>query len=487
MLKKLLDLNALKTYSKNDIFEQIDASQYRIAALRPFDKEQEARILQKFRLDWNYHSNAIEGNSLTYGETVALLMHGVTAKGKPLKDHLDIKGHNEAIDFLMQIIKHDRPLSEGDIRELHKLLLIENYEANAITADGLPTTKIIEVGKYKTTSNHVQTKTGEIHYYASPEEVPILMNELVDWYNQAISDEAINPIVIAALFHHRFVAIHPFGDGNGRMTRLLMNLILMRRGFPIVVIKQSDRDKYYGALSQADNGEYLSFIEFIANETLYALDIQFRGAKGEDISSEDDFEKELFLLEKTQKGDNHFLELEYSAENLKVAFEKSIIPLFDSVGKKVKVAAKLFLEYDFGYYDRLYKKTDLKKLNMYFFNSTLDNPKNLELVLSDKIQEKHFTLVHILKKYKNISNPFFLDLNLHINYTDSYFNILFLVEKKEIISNYTASALLTDVEKNIPLFSRLPYHKPLTETQITDATKVITTKLLQEIKKHSGQ
>ena len=141
-------------------------------ALRPLDAEQEARVMQKFRLDWNYHSNSIEGNSLTYGETIAFLMEGLTAKGKPFKDHLDIKGHNEAINYLMEMIKNHQELTEKAIRELHEVILVEPYKTPAQTQGGVWVEKEVTLGAYKKQPNHVKTPTDEIHYYATPEETP---------------------------------------------------------------------------------------------------------------------------------------------------------------------------------------------------------------------------------------------------------------------------------------------------------------------------
>jgi len=113
-----------------ELLQRIDQRKTEVAALRPLTPEQEGRIMQKFRLDWNYHSNAIEGNSLTYGETIAFLMEGLTAKGKPFKDHLDIKGHNEGIDYLMHFIQNRDQLSEKVIRELHAMILVESRYKN---------------------------------------------------------------------------------------------------------------------------------------------------------------------------------------------------------------------------------------------------------------------------------------------------------------------------------------------------------------------
>ncbi len=114
-----------KELSKIPIVREIDALKQQVDELRPFSQEIQNRIMQKFRLDWNYHSNAIEGNPYSYGETVAFIMHGITAKGKKLKDHLDIKGHDETVIALLDLIKGERNFTETDIRSLHEMILKE--------------------------------------------------------------------------------------------------------------------------------------------------------------------------------------------------------------------------------------------------------------------------------------------------------------------------------------------------------------------------
>jgi Fic family protein len=482
MLKPLIGINDLKRYSAMPILNDIYTLKQAVDALRPFDAEREARILQKFRLEWNYNSNAIEGNSLTFGETIALLMNGVTAKGKPLKDHLDIKGHDEAIDFLMSLIKNERPLSEADIRQLHTILLKENYETDAITADGTATKKTIEVGKYKTTPNHVKTKTGQIHYYAEPNEVAILMCELVDWYNTAKDDPEIDTIVLAAFFHHRFVAIHPFGDGNGRMTRLLCNLILMCKRFPPIVIKKTDRETYYGALSQADTGEYLPFLEFIAEQTQYALHIQQRGALSETIDDDDDFEKELFLLEKMQKGNDDFVEIPYSTAVAEKVFKESFLPLFNSIGEKVKSAGKLFIDYKLSYTTEEIPN----RIDEYIENN------DVKTVSFTKILQRedgfgYISLNHSLKYYRLLSNQFSIKIGLDIIYEFNFFKIFYTLHE------YDADGYMygeDDFEyKNADyraLFEQKFYNKPLTQTEIRTATKTVSDALLQKIKELSS-
>ena len=106
-----------------DILTQIDQLKAEIDALRPIDPDQERQIMQKFRLEWTYHSNAIEGNSLTFGETKAFLLHGITAAGRPFRDYVEMRGHHQAIDALLAIIRQQEPLTESTIRELHKIIL----------------------------------------------------------------------------------------------------------------------------------------------------------------------------------------------------------------------------------------------------------------------------------------------------------------------------------------------------------------------------
>ena len=266
--------------------------------LRPINKEQEARIMQKFRLDWNYHSNNLEGNSLTYGETKALLFFNITAQGKPLKDHLEVTGHNEAINLVIDVVKGDYPLTQNFIRELHTLLLKEPYQVDAQTPDGNPTKKWVQVGSYKTSPNHVQTKTGEMFYFATPEETPAKMADLMDWYAEKIEDADVNPILIAAEFHYKFITIHPFDDGNGRTARILMNFILMKFGYPPVIIKTEDKANYFAALQLADTGNVEAFVNYIAQNLVRSLEIMIAGANGESIEEPDDIDKEIALLEK---------------------------------------------------------------------------------------------------------------------------------------------------------------------------------------------
>ncbi len=310
--------------------------------LRPLDREQELRIMQKFRLDWNFHSNNLEGNSLTYGETKALLLFGVTAQGKPLKDHLEIEGHNEAIEWVTERVTGEYPLTETFIRELHQLLLKESYWVDAITPEGAPTKKKIEIGKYKSSPNHVLTSTGATFYFSTPEETPAMMNDLLQWYREKVSSANQNPILLSAEFHYKFIRIHPFDDGNGRTARILMNFILMKHGFPPVIIKTQDKSNYLSALRQADSSIIEPFLTYIAKNLVQSLELMIRGAKGESIEEPDDFDKELALLERRLTQGTY--EVQKTAELIRTLYDSSIVPLFHKFAEEGKKFERFYVE-----------------------------------------------------------------------------------------------------------------------------------------------
>ena len=343
-------------------------------SLRPLNREQEQRIMQKFRLDWNFHSNNLEGNSLTYGETKALLLFGITAQGKPLKDHLEIEGHNEAIEWVIERVTGEYPLTESFIWELHQLLLKETYWVDAITPEGAPTKKKVEVGQYKSLPNHVLTVTGEIFYFATPEETPARMDDLMQWYRERAESENVSPILLAAEFHYRFIRIHPFDDGNGRTARILMNFILMKYGFPPVIIKTQDKSSYLSALRQADSGMIEPFMTYIAQNLVQSLELIIRGARGESIEEPDDFDKELALLERRLNQGTQ--EVEKTVELIYTLYDNSIVPLFHKFVEEGKKFERFYLQSDYSL-----------ESSYQAFNTLIDAIPRIESIITDKTSE----------------------------------------------------------------------------------------------------
>jgi Fic family protein len=217
-------------------------------------------------VDWTYNSNAIEGSLLSRGETMFFLSEGLTVEGKPFKDFLDAKNHAEAIDLLMDMVANSRALSEGVIKEVNVLLLHGVTHTEAITPDGQRIKKPLHAGLYKVQPNHVLKQDGTLHQYVSPEQVPAQMESLVRWINTEI--ERLHPIVVAAVAHYNMVRIHPFGDGNGRGARILMNMVLLNQGYFPAVIYREQKRKYLETLEQADRGDIEPFIQLITSQLI---------------------------------------------------------------------------------------------------------------------------------------------------------------------------------------------------------------------------
>lgn len=325
-------------------------------SLQPISQDVQNRIEQKFMLEFNYNSNHIEGNTLTYGQTELLLMFGKIDGDAKMHDLEEMKAHNVCLKIIQEEAKiNDRPLTEYFIRELHRTLLREDYEVKKQLPDGNITTYTVHAGQYKTRPNSVITATGERFEYASPEETPALMTDLVDWYNVAVKDGNLSAIELAALFHYRYIRIHPFEDGNGRIARLLVNFILLRAGFPMIIVRTDDKDSYLNALNYSDIKVGLvpsdganAWLEDIQPFVLYmkgclerALELRIKAAKGESIEEKDDLKKKLILLEKEAKVKRGNVKRKSADEVTKIANE-FMIPFADKISESMSLFTKFY-------------------------------------------------------------------------------------------------------------------------------------------------
>lgn len=218
-------------------FERLHEKMQSISKSRPLPNIALNKIRESLSIEWTYNSNSIEGNTLNLRETQMVLQEGITIKGKSLREHFEIHNHDKAIDYLYSIVSNDYVLRSIDILTLHSLVLksIEEDFAGRIRNGGVRISG----------ANFTPPNATKVSQY---------LDELIDFINQ--NPLQLNAIELATIFHHKFVWIHPFFDGNGRTVRLAMNLILMRYGFPPAIILKNDRKKYYEALNQVNNGNY---------------------------------------------------------------------------------------------------------------------------------------------------------------------------------------------------------------------------------------
>ena len=243
-----------------EIMNRLDEKLLRLNSFRPLPPAIVSKLQKQFELEMTYNSNAIEGNSLTLKETFLVVNEGLTIKGKPLKDHLEAKGHTEALEYLYDIVSkgNQNPLlTERLIREFNEIVMRDIDREWA--------------GKYRNSNVIIG---GATHTPPEAFEVPQLMHELISWVNSVGPN--LHPVELAAVFHHRLVYIHPFFDGNGRTTRLAMNVVLLQAGFPLVVILKNDRRRYYRLLGEADKGKTTLFSTFIAQAVQRSLDIYLK-------------------------------------------------------------------------------------------------------------------------------------------------------------------------------------------------------------------
>ncbi len=224
------------------LLSRIDEKMQRLNSLRPLPAGAVKRLHEEMRLLHTYHSNAIEGNTLTLPETKLVLEEGTTIGGKSLREHLEAVNNANAFDMIEEIVKKKKAIDHVTIQQIHEAVMAGIIE---------------DAGKYRTRNVRI---TGAAKAPPDWSKVVKLMEEMIE----KIAKSKKHPVEIAAFLHHRFVEIHPFIDGNGRVARLLTNVYLVARAYPPIVLKKEDRGKYYKSLRAADAGNLSPFANFIA-------------------------------------------------------------------------------------------------------------------------------------------------------------------------------------------------------------------------------
>lgn len=233
--------------------DKVEAVMEKWRALLPLSDRDREMLSRRFTIDFNYNSNHIEGNTLTYGQTEILLLFGKVIGEAEVRDVQEMTASNVGLKMMREeAAVPDIPLTQNFIRTLHKTLLREDYTVYRNLPGGQTTSYTIHAGRYKTRPNNVITRYGDRFEYASPEETPALMTDLVDWYNEAEASGDFTPIELAAIFHYRYIRIHPFEDGNGRIARLMVNYILSRHHYPMIVVRSRKKNEYLEALHKTD-------------------------------------------------------------------------------------------------------------------------------------------------------------------------------------------------------------------------------------------
>jgi Fic family protein len=217
------------------LLARLEQKKNQLDGLRPLPAAAVRRLDEQLTIEWIYNSNAIEGSTLTLKETRLILETGLTIGGRSLREHFEVINHKEAIEYVEMLATGTEPVTPFHVRQIHHLVLARIDDDNA--------------GQYRTLPVQI---LGTAHRPPEAWQVPGLMQDWGDWLSGPAQE--LHPVERAALAHHRLAAVHPFIDANGRTARLVMNLLLMRDGYPPTIIMRVNRGQYYRVLAQADEG-----------------------------------------------------------------------------------------------------------------------------------------------------------------------------------------------------------------------------------------
>lgn len=405
----------------NKLLEQIDENQKTIANYGSFDEAILKKINYKIRLDWNYYSNRMEGGTLTKAETRSVMVGNLELAGKPFKDVAEMNGHDKAVLEVLKMSKGELRISEKRIRELHKTIMHEDEPEKAA-----------QIGIWKKEPNEIINYKNEKIEFTSPENVANEVHEILNKTNAELdlfykNKSKKHALELAAQFHIDFVSIHPFYDGNGRMSRILTNILLMSCGLPAIVVKDEHKQAYYRLLAdiQAYGGKEDLFYEFLAQRVLETQKLVLDALEGKEIDELDDVDKEIQIL-KTRLAANQVV---------------------GTVKKSHSLISKLYLNHLKLIFDHLYDKH--KQLDELFseniYNRRINNsypsnhPENddyiaeqFKIILGNNPDKSKFTKheinnigigIHHKGFLKDEMNVFDVHFNVYVKFDDFQYHI----------------------------------------------------------------
>lgn len=453
--------------SYTEIKNKIDTIKDKIVQNGKLTKEQLNKINNKFRLEWNFNSNSMEGNTLTIEETRSVMVGNLDVRLKPIKDVLEMKGHDEVISEILKIGKGELRLSERRIKDIHTGIMHEE------SVDGKN-----KIGQWKQTPNEIINHKGEKYLFVAPELVADRMHDLLNKTNAAIdaiqsgSKNALHPIDVALQFHLEYLEIHPFYDGNGRTARILTNLILIALGYTPFWITKTERSIYYNYISdiQSYGGDKQAFYQFVAGLIERSEQLVLDVIEGKEIEEENDIEKELEILKRQLKAKDDKV-VPKTNEVIQELYRNSYRKLFEQLIEKTKKFDEMFVQKRFqssAESNRSWNR-DLEYFDEFFENLYEEKKNTTEDIYGEE------------PKYKRID-----DLRLSILYDgfkhdgtntfQQYTNIWVMFQQYYYIINDTNS----QSENNF--FLKKLYSEPLTDEEIKVIVNKLTKKLLDDIK-----
>ncbi len=430
------------------------------------------KINYKFRLDWNYYSNRMEGNTLTIDETKSVMIGNINVRNKPLKDVMEMKGHDETVQTILKMGKGELNISESRIKLLHDAIMYEES----------PDEKI-KIGKWKTQLNHVINYRGEKFEFANPHEVSDKMHELINWVsaeNEKIRERkrsAIHPVELAFEFHLRYLTIHPFYDGNGRTGRILANLILISYGFPPIYIKDDEKDLYYRNLAevQAYGADKFTLFEVMSEYLIRSLNIILDAIAGKEIEEPDDLDKKLQLLERELgaiESENE-VKIKYSKDVFLTCYDSWVKKLINTTVPVIKKFNKLFK--DNGHTISLPQSGIYIKFASMPVSGITDEIER-KIVASDRIEQYPQDFI-IEARYGNLIKGGLKSFSCNYSITIKFNEISYAI----LVDEFDDKSDRRRTEKK---YEHL-LHQPLSEEEMTDAATMLGNTIFNHIDYHT--
>jgi len=249
-------------------------------AAQPLDREHMSRLWQRLRLEWNFSSNHLAGNTLSYADTVLLLLQGRVRGEHLIREYDQLRGHDVAIDWVRHLATEPRHLSQGDIRDLNRLVLKEGYWREDATASDLEHRIWVEPGQYRAQTKPVPVPVplGDVDSNAPVDPIQAQMAEFVTWFSKQFDIPALSLPELLAQLQLRFMSIRPFEEGNGRVARLLVNYVLLRAGLLPIFVRGPDQALPPSLLSNADAEHLQALAMFMHEQMVFVLRLGLRAA-----------------------------------------------------------------------------------------------------------------------------------------------------------------------------------------------------------------
>lgn len=380
-----------------EILNQLEENQEKIEAHGKLEEQLLQKVNYKIRLDWNYYSNRMEGGTLTPAETRSVMIGNVDIKGKPMKDVIEMNGHDQVVLDILAIAEGKLRLSEKRIKDVHKAIMHESDKV-----------KQQQIGEWKTTANVIINYKNEKVRFTEPADVADEMHKLLNWLNTQIDHfhhpkkTSLHPVETAAKFHLDYVSIHPFYDGNGRTARIFTNLILISFGYPPIIVKDEHKKQYYNLLGdiQSYGGKADLFYDFVSERVIDTQELYLKAVSGEEIGDEEDLDKRIKLL------DQKFDAIPENNE-VKVIFDEKVFDniVYTWVSDLLKIVLPKIEKFN-----RFFIKTEhtlaiaeigaSQNVNLKTLNSDIDQLRSYYRKFSSRFLERPTTSLRFLARYE---------------------------------------------------------------------------------------